>query len=90
MHACHSCGTEITESVGFRSTCPGCHAYLHCCLNCRLYSPSAHNHCLSSTTEYVGDVAKVNFCEEFDFVNRQKDRQAPDQGRSRFDALFGD
>ena len=68
MGTCHQCGAVITEAVRFRDTCPSCQAYLHCCLNCRLYSPGAHNHCLSPTTEYVGDVAGANFCEEFEFT----------------------
>jgi hypothetical protein len=88
MGSCHQCGATILEAVRFRDTCPSCQAYLHCCLNCRLYSPSAHNHCLSQTTEYVGDVAGVNFCEEFEFTSRKK---ADDAGaaKRRFDQLFG-
>ena len=90
MGTCHQCGTTITEAVGFRDACPSCQAYLHCCLNCRLYSPSAHNHCLSPTTEYVRDVAGANFCEEFDFVSRKKASEAADEQKRRFDQLFGD
>jgi hypothetical protein len=88
MGTCHSCGTTVEDAVGFRDACPKCSAYLHCCLNCRLYSPSAHNHCLSPTTEPVRDIAGANFCEEFEFVARKKE-EAP-QARKRFDQLFGD
>ena len=88
MSSCHQCGAAITESVRFRDTCPSCQAYLHCCLNCRLYSASAHNHCLSSTTEYVGDVAGANFCEEFAFTSRKK-ADATGAAKRRFDQLFG-
>jgi hypothetical protein len=90
MRACHSCGTAITEEVGFRSVCPSCQAYLHCCLNCRLYSPSAHNHCVSSTTEYVRDVAGANFCEEFDFTAAGKKAEESAEARKRFGNLFQD
>jgi hypothetical protein len=90
MGTCHHCGTSITDAVGFRATCPVCQSYLHCCLNCRLYSPSAHNHCLSSTTEYVRDVQAANFCEEFDFVARPKAVDASAKAKSAFDKLFGD
>ena len=89
MGTCHHCGATVTEAVGFRASCPSCHAYLHCCLNCRLYSPNAHNHCLSSTTEYVRDVAGANFCEEFDFTARKK-TDAGQEAQKRFDQLFGD
>jgi hypothetical protein len=87
---CHQCGTEITDRVGVHATCPSCQAYLHCCLNCRLYSPGAHNHCLSPTTEDVADVAQANFCEEFEFTARKKAPNMSDEGRRRFEGLFGD
>jgi hypothetical protein len=90
MGTCHHCGASITDAVGFRDVCPTCSSYLHCCLNCRLYSPSAHNHCLSQTTEYVGDIAGANFCEEFDFTVRAKKSDAAGEGRRNFDKLFGD
>ena len=88
MGTCHQCGATITDAVRFRDTCPSCQAYLHCCLNCRLYSPGAHNHCLSPTTEHVGDVAAANFCEEFEFVARKKGA-ADDAAKRKFDQLFG-
>jgi hypothetical protein len=88
MGTCHQCGAAITDAVRFRDTCPSCQAYLHCCLNCRLYSPSAHNHCLSPTTEYVGDVAGANFCDEFEFTSRPKPDDAG-AAKRRFDQLFG-
>ena len=90
MGSCHQCGTVIADKVGVRDTCPTCHAFLHCCLNCRLYSASAHNHCLSSTTEYVRDVAAGNFCEEFDFTSNKKAGEQSQQAKSKFDQLFGD
>jgi hypothetical protein len=89
MGTCHACGTSITEAVGFRDVCPKCNAYLHCCLNCRLYSPSAHNHCLSPTTEAVRDVEVANFCEEFEFTARAKAGGAAAEGKRKFDQLFG-
>jgi hypothetical protein len=89
MGTCHQCGATVTEAVGFRATCPSCRAYLHCCLNCRLYSPSAHNHCLSPTTEPVRDVAGANFCEEFEFVARARADDAAKAAKGRFEQLFG-
>jgi hypothetical protein len=90
MGTCHQCGATISEAVGFRYACPACSAHLHCCLNCRLYSPSAHNHCLSPTTEPVRDVAGANFCEEFDFVTRARAGDASAKAKERFGKLFGD
>jgi hypothetical protein len=37
----------------------------------------------------VGDVAGVNFCEEFEFVSRKKADAAVDEQKRRFDQLFG-
>jgi hypothetical protein len=87
MGTCHKCGATVADAVGFRSICPQCSAYLQCCLNCRLYSASASNHCLSNTTEPVRDVEAANFCEEFEFVARAK---GANTDRSKFDQLFGD
>jgi hypothetical protein len=88
--ACHSCGAPITDAVGCRAVCPRCNAYLHCCLNCRLYSPSAHNHCLSSTTEYVRDASAGNFCDEFELQTSKPASQQAPSAKSKFDQLFGE
>jgi hypothetical protein len=90
MATCHQCGAAIDGPIGFRAACPSCQAYLHCCLNCRLYSPSAHNHCLSPTTECVRDVAGANFCEEFDPAVGRKAADNATPARKHFDQLFGD
>jgi hypothetical protein len=89
MGTCHRCGATITDAVGFRDICPKCSAHLHCCLNCRLYSASASNHCLSTTTEPMRDVEAANFCEEFEFVARAKNASSASP-RTKFDSLFGD
>jgi hypothetical protein len=90
MLTCSKCGTAVDEPIGFRSTCSSCHAFLHSCVNCRLYSPSSHNHCLSSTTEYVRDAEAGNFCEEFDPAAPRKALDAKPPAKNRFDQLFGD
>jgi hypothetical protein len=41
-------------------------SYLHACVNCRLYNPSA-DRCSSITAECTGDRAGLNYCEEFQF-----------------------
>jgi hypothetical protein len=69
MRICFNCRAELSsrERVPLKELCPKCEAFLHCCKNCRLYSADAHNHCLSTTTEFVPDVERGNYCDEFDF-----------------------
>ena len=68
MKRCHNCGEEWTrqEQPGFKETCANCMGYLHACLNCKLYNPSA-DRCSSITAECTGDRAGLNYCEEFQF-----------------------
>jgi hypothetical protein len=68
MKRCHKCGEEWTRqnSPGFRETCPKCVGFLHACLNCRLYNPSA-DRCSSVTAECTGERDSLNYCEEFQF-----------------------
>ena len=68
MKTCQKCGAEWTrrEQPGFKETCAECTSYLHACLNCRLYNPSA-DRCSSITAECTGDRAGLNYCEEFQF-----------------------
>ena len=89
MPICHRCGAAVEEPIGFHAVCTACTAYLHCCVNCRLYSPNSHNHCLSSTTEYVRDAEASNFCEEFDPAMTRKAADAGKDAKDRFDRLFG-
>ena len=90
MPTCPRCGTPVDGSIGFHAVCSSCHAYLHCCVNCRLYSPNSHNHCLSSTTEYVRDVEAGNFCEEFDPVAARKKENSTSTAADKFKRLFGE
>ncbi len=79
MRTCYKCGAEIAprERVPFKELCPKCESFLHCCRNCRLYGPNAHNHCMSRTTEYVPDVERGNFCDEFAFREVEPPKSAP-------------
>jgi len=81
MKKCHACGEEWGGSPGSQpgreETCSKCGADLHCCLNCKLYDPSASRQCTSRTTEYVKDKEKRNFCEEFEFASKGAGRPAP-------------
>jgi len=106
MRVCYHCGGEVPprERIPFKELCPKCEAFLHCCRNCRLYSPDTHNHCLSSTTEFVPDVERGNYCEEFEFRQIERPKKASDDqeaskttpnsrgrtARERFENLFND
>jgi predicted RNA-binding Zn-ribbon protein involved in translation (DUF1610 family) len=76
MHVCYNCGAElhVRRRVPFKELCPNCDAFIHCCRNCRLYDPSAHHHCLSPTTEFVPDVERGNYCDEFDIREFERPR----------------
>lgn len=65
---CHSCKQELEleEKVGRQDTCPQCQAYLHCCLNCRFYDPTAYNECREPSAERVVDKEQGNFCDYFE------------------------
>lgn len=64
---CHRCGNSVdVKTVESRAECPKCAAYAHCCLNCSLYDEYAPNKCRSSSTEWVSDREKYNFCDEFE------------------------
>lgn len=78
MKRCHKCGEERTrrEQPGFKETCPACTGYLHSCVNCRLYNPTA-DRCSSITAECTGSREGLNYCEEFQF------RDAPNNGNRR-------
>ncbi|HEO71574.1 MAG TPA: hypothetical protein ENN80_09945 [Candidatus Hydrogenedentes bacterium] len=76
-----------------KETCDSCGAYLHCCLNCRFYDEHAHNKCYIPTTDWVGDRAGCNFCDEFTFADadvRQETGTRQFEARTLFDGLFGD
>ncbi len=51
--------------IGFRDTCPSCHADLHACLNCSLYDEGSHHECRESSAEWVKDKERSNVCEYF-------------------------
>jgi hypothetical protein len=74
MKKCHQCGEPWEGTPGAQpgrnETCAKCGADLHCCLNCKLYDASAHNQCLSRTTEFVKDKDRRNFCDEFEFASK--------------------
>ena len=96
MKACHRCGREWVsdkKQPSVKDFCDGCTAYLHCCLNCRFHDKRVHNECRIPTTEWVADRAGCNFCDEFEFTDRDpktKDGDAEEKARKSVHDLFGD
>lgn len=96
MKKCHACGREWVSEVkrpAVKEVCEGCGAYLHCCLNCRYHDPHAHNQCYIPTTDWVGDRAGCNFCDEFEFADGEKNKKhdaAKDKARDALGKLFGE
>ena len=91
MKKCYKCGEPYTElnRVSFQAVCPKCQAYLHCCFNCRVYDPYASNRCKSSTTEWVPDRQKYNYCDEFEFAEAiTKKKSCKEDVKTKFDKLF--
>lgn len=92
MKKCFKCGKslDVGARVDFKAECPHCMAYIHCCKNCRLHDPFAHNQCKSATTDPVRDREGLNFCEEFEFKedvgSQDKTRGS---GREKWNRLFG-
>ncbi len=84
MKRCHKCGAEWTrrEQPGFKQTCEECTSFLHSCLNCKLYNPSA-DRCSSITAECAGDRESMTYCEEFQFrdMPNNANRRANDSSR---------
>jgi hypothetical protein len=98
MKKCHVCQTPWESSPGSQpgrnETCSQCGADLHCCLNCKLYDPSASNQCTSRTTELVKDKEKRNYCDEFEFVQKGpggglSGKVAPDDMENKWKNMFG-
>jgi len=89
--ACHNCGREVgpTERIGRRDACLGCAADLHCCRNCRFYSPGAHNDCHEPQAERQVDKQAGNFCDFFSFADTAPAAPRPvADPRAALDRLF--
>ncbi len=95
MKRCHKCGAEwVSEKKqpAVKEYCAQCGAYLHCCRNCRFHAPRVHNQCQIPNTEWVGDRAGANFCDEFEFKNDEaiaEDAGKKESARRALDQLLG-
>lgn len=80
--------TPEEGNISFRATCDKCLAWLHCCKNCKNYSPGRPNNCAIPGTEYIPDREACNFCDEFDLLGAspKKNKSLDDVSKK----LFGD
>ena len=88
---CWHCNNELVFEVkmGHRDNCPHCASDLHCCKNCQLYDPGAHNSCREPTSDYVPDKEKFNFCGWFKFIVGPREGAGKvDEAKAKLDALF--
>ena len=93
MKMCALCkkGIEVDKYFSRKSTCPNCNGDLHICLNCKFYSPTAHNRCLEPKAEFQRTRDKSNFCDYFVFGEGLQDKAsegAKEDARKKFDDLF--
>ncbi len=93
VYACHKCKEELVFEVkiGRRDTCPNCHAYLHCCFNCRFWDPNVHNECTENRSEFIRDRAEGNFCLYFTFrATEESAAGEQEDSKAKLNSLFGD
>ena len=92
MQQCYACHAPLAlpGKPGRRDTCPTCGADLRCCLNCRVYSPTASQQRPLPTAEYVRDKRAANFCDDFAFrdIEAQTRETERDRVQRRIDDLF--
>jgi hypothetical protein len=87
---CHRCAGEVSSArVGVRDLCDRCQAYLHCCRNCELYQPGAHNDCHEPGAEPIADKEQGNFCDFFRLATAAaKPAAVRDRARAELERLF--
>jgi hypothetical protein len=93
---CFKCGAAIPLETGakiaLRDACPECDANLHCCRNCRFYSPGRHNDCEETQAEWVRYKDEANHCDYFQPVTGRRAASGgssrTDMARKKFDDLF--
>lgn len=91
---CFKCGAAypLNRRIVRSDTCPKCDADLRCCVNCKLYNPSAHDQCNETQAEWVREKDRTNFCDYFDPrrgpAHAGQGSTAAGDARTRFNDLF--
>ena len=78
---CWKCAGKTPLPIRFRTVCPHCEIDLHCCKNCRYYSPGKPNDCTVPGTEFIRDREAANFCEEFKVKIAQEEQGSIEKAR---------
>lgn len=89
---CNRCGRALNNSggkIGFRDYCPNCNHSLHCCKNCKFYAVGRRNDCMIPATDYIADKEAANFCEEFQWIQKNQTQTVIDP-KASFDRFFKD
>ena len=94
---CHSCGTEwtIDGQPGRSDVCPGCNEDLRACLNCVFHDRGVAYQCRERRAEPVTEKNRSNFCEYFDFAQRDWSgsigaNKRIEEAKGTCNKLFGD
>lgn len=97
---CWKCHKETNIEKPVRGDeCPFCHADLHVCKSCDFYESGAHNDCRESSSEFVNDKERGNFCDYYRTSRSLKvsdgtlgdaagGKSKSDAARDAFNALF--
>lgn len=85
--SCAACGTtvELPEKVGFRDTCPSCGAWLHSCVQCRLW---VNNYCTEPSAEKVREPEGMNYCDWYQARDDKQETGDKEKGRSEAEELW--
>ena len=90
MKQCHKCGTEWKgyNQPAVKAQCEKCASDLHVCMNCEFYDILRSNSCRSDS-DYVRDKERFNYCEEFQFSQKQSNSVSPKStAKESFNKLF--
>lgn len=89
---CYNCQIviDLEKKPNRKDTCPRCISYLHCCRNCRLYDPAAHNQCREPQADWVKDKEMANFCDYFEAASETAagGSSQKDEALKKLDDLF--
>lgn len=81
---CHQ-KAVFAEKLRFRELCPSCGAYLHSCLQCRLY---VGGHCTEPQADKVRDPEGQNYCDWFEATTEGGKQAAKTTGKEEAEALW--
>lgn len=90
MKICFSCGKtlDISGKPGRGAECPFCGADIKVCVNCRFFNENSYNNCDEPSADRVLDKTKRNYCEFFEFRERNGSNSAQDDPLAKLKDLF--